>query len=183
MSSVAQTLPLVSNIIQTEGPPSDTECLDLLNEATDSSFHSIQDVAKTSQHALSLLVDLRCRKELVASVTDTRTQALLNSVSLPHSGDWLNVLPSSSTSRSILRISGWWPSTAWGCPSTPPTASAPPARPPMMSLAITPFSARPTARGPLVITGFGTHYTSQLTQLLLRLSGNDKTSSPHCSNL
>jgi hypothetical protein len=33
---------------------------------------------------------------MMATGLETRTRALLNSTSLPHSGDWLNVLPSPS---------------------------------------------------------------------------------------
>jgi hypothetical protein len=41
-------------------------------------------------------VDLKRKRVLEAAITDVRPRAVLNSVTLPHSGDWLNAIPSTS---------------------------------------------------------------------------------------
>jgi hypothetical protein len=96
-SSVAQTGPLVSSIANTPNTQRNSfGSLCQLNRDAGSTYINIAEVAKTTQHALSLNVDLKRKRVLEAAITDVRPRAVLNSVSLPHSGDWLNAIPSTS---------------------------------------------------------------------------------------
>ena len=55
---------------------------------------SIQEALALPQKALSFQVDSRSHLNLLASFEgNLREQARLNSASLPHAGDWLNVVP------------------------------------------------------------------------------------------
>ena len=48
------------------------------------------------QHPLSLAIDEAQHQNLLLSATSVRSRGLVLSMSLPHAGDWLNVVPSSS---------------------------------------------------------------------------------------
>ena len=48
------------------------------------------------QHPLSLAIDEAQHQNLLLSATSVRSRALVLSTSLPHAGDWLNVVPSPS---------------------------------------------------------------------------------------
>jgi hypothetical protein len=61
---------------------------------------SLEALKETSQHSLFLAIDLKVHEEMMAQDLDTRTRAL-NSVNQPHSGDWLNALPSSYLGLSL----------------------------------------------------------------------------------
>ena len=49
-------------------------------------------IAGYTQKQLSILVDQTLQRELLSQAEDTRDQARLQSLSLPHAGDWLHVV-------------------------------------------------------------------------------------------
>ena len=55
---------------------------------------SNDEIYAMSQKALSLRMDLKLHLNLSNSLTEVRDRARLASLGLPHSGDWLNVIPS-----------------------------------------------------------------------------------------
>ena len=60
-------------------------------------WQCLDDIDATlRQHALSLAIDKALHHTLLASATSVRSWALVLSTSLPHAGDWLNVVPSPS---------------------------------------------------------------------------------------
>ena len=48
------------------------------------------------QHSLSVSIDEAVYDHLISTAPDTRSRALILSSSLPHAGDWLNVIPSAA---------------------------------------------------------------------------------------
>ena len=48
------------------------------------------------QHSLSVSIDEAVYDHLISTAPDTRSRALVLSSSLPHAGDWLNVIPSAA---------------------------------------------------------------------------------------
>ena len=67
------------------------------------------------QRSLSVAIDEVIYKNLLSTAPDTRSRALAHSSSLPHAGDWLNVVPSAplgltSMTGSSAALSG----TGWG---------------------------------------------------------------------
>ena len=55
---------------------------------------SVQEALDSSQKTCSFAVDLKAHHDLFSSLEgNEREQACLNSASLPHAGDWLNVIP------------------------------------------------------------------------------------------
>lgn len=105
VSSLAQTHSLVTSILSKPGYNRDfSQALTNLNASSHNSFTTLEEVGKTTQAALSLSIDLKVQEELLASTADPRTRALLNSVSLPHSGDWLNVVPNPALGLKINHV-------------------------------------------------------------------------------
>ena len=64
------------------------------NQPAWSSLDSIDVLIR--QKSLSVAIDDAVYNQLIASVPDTRHKALALFSSLPHAGDWLNVIPSAS---------------------------------------------------------------------------------------
>ena len=67
--------------------------LSIINDFSGKTF-TCQDIKDSSQKEISHCIDLFSQKRLYNSSTGPRERARLGSVSLGHSGDWLNALPS-----------------------------------------------------------------------------------------
>ena len=67
------------------------------------SWCSLEDIdVPIRQKSLSRLIDEACFNTLVESAPDVRSRALSLSSSLPHAGDWLNVIPSPALGLCLL---------------------------------------------------------------------------------
>ena len=67
------------------------------------SWCSLEDIdVPLQQKTLSRLIDEACFNTLVESAPDVRSRALALSSSLPHAGDWLNVIPSPALGLCLL---------------------------------------------------------------------------------
>ena len=100
LGSSVRSKPLVEKIL---GHPVDisshiSPAVEALAEASARpDWQCLDDIDATlRQHALSLAIDKALHHTLLASVTSVRSWALVLSTSLPHAGDWLNVVPSGS---------------------------------------------------------------------------------------
>ena len=100
LSSYAASLPLVERILgQHPGPsPHTTAAVSALaNAAATPEWLSMEDIdVPVRQRHLSLAIDEASHHLLQSSAPTIRSRALALSTSLPHAGDWLNVVPSPS---------------------------------------------------------------------------------------
>ena len=100
LSSYAASLPLVERILgQHPGPsPHTTAAVSALaNAAAMPEWLSLEDIdVPVRQRHLSLAIDEASHHLLQSSAPTIRSRALALSTSLPHAGDWLNVVPSPS---------------------------------------------------------------------------------------
>ena len=55
---------------------------------------SEEELFGMSQKAVSLSINLKLQQSLTNSLSELRDKARMASLSLPHAGDWLNVIPS-----------------------------------------------------------------------------------------
>ena len=100
IGSLQQSHSLISSIL--EHPPASSSllpgCISALSEAAGRpEWLSLQDVdVPLHQRALSRSIDLASYEALLDSAPDSRSKALTLSCSIPHAGDWLNVVPSSA---------------------------------------------------------------------------------------
>ena len=75
----------------------------LARSARMTSWCSLEDIdVPLQQKTLSRLIDEACFNTLVESAPDVRSRALALSSSLPHAGDWLNVIPSPALGLCLL---------------------------------------------------------------------------------
>ena len=100
LSSYTASLPLVERILgQHPGPsPHTTAAVSALaNAAAMPEWLSLEDIdVPVRQRHLSLAIDEASHHLLQSSAPTIRSRALALSTSLPHTGDWLNVVPSPS---------------------------------------------------------------------------------------
>ena len=100
LSSYAASLPLLERILgQHPGPsPHTTAAVSALaNAAAMPDWLSLEDIdVPVRQRHLSLAIDEASHHLLQSSAPTIRSRALALSTSLPHAGDWLNVVPSPS---------------------------------------------------------------------------------------
>ena len=98
LGSLQQTSSLVERILGHLPDPSlHLQCsVDALAAAADRpDWVSLEEIdVPPRQRAFSISIDDASQCRLLASVPDTRSRALAQSTALPHSGDWLNVVPS-----------------------------------------------------------------------------------------
>ena len=81
------------------------------------------------QRPLSHYIDDCCFRLLLEFAPDMRSMALAHSSSLPHAGDWLNVIPSSALGlhipdRDFCLCHVYWLRLEWWVRMTPPVRSA-----------------------------------------------------------
>ena len=77
--------------------------LALVHNAARPNWHSLEDIdIPLTQKALSRAIDEATFEHLQASVADTRSKALVLSTSIPHAGDWINVIPSQALGLHFL---------------------------------------------------------------------------------
>jgi Mg/Co/Ni transporter MgtE len=94
MVSYTRAKPLMDNILTNQVNPRNVSIpLAALNEAANA-VHMLESLQKITQQAVSLQIDLNLKGKIVSATQSTRDKARLNSVSLQHAGDWLNVFPS-----------------------------------------------------------------------------------------
>ena len=101
VSSVVETLPLVSEITLSDSLPSSlNSAISSLAEATHRSdwvsVESIESDVSIHQRSLSRCIDEGSYNQLLTSAPDSRSRASVHSSSLPHAGDWLTVVPSAA---------------------------------------------------------------------------------------
>ena len=100
IGSLALSDPLVAQILRHPPPvpASLPSCLaTLAGAAGHPGWVSLQDIdVPLRQHSLSYQIDQESFDLLLSYAPDTRSLALAQSCSLPHAGDWLNAVPSSS---------------------------------------------------------------------------------------
>ena len=98
IGSFSQAQPLVSDILghPAKHPPLLPMALVSLQQATARpDWVLLQDIdVPLTQHCLSRTIDEASLNTLLASASDSRSQALALSTSIVHAGDWLNVVPS-----------------------------------------------------------------------------------------
>ena len=92
--SLAHSLPLMQTIIPNGRAPGN-DVLQLLNgRVAPSSAFSFDDLKDKAQSLVTHAIDLRIQELLISVALTSRDKARLACVSLDHSGDWLNALPS-----------------------------------------------------------------------------------------
>ena len=92
--SVAHTSSLVCKMLGTRPYVHNADqAITLLNDWSGEKY-TFEVLKETSQKQVSHVIDLRCHHLLYNSTSDPREKARLGCVALPHSGDWLNALPS-----------------------------------------------------------------------------------------
>ena len=100
ISSLAQSGDLVDMIMGRMPAPSihlADVVSDLATAAKMPDWVSVEDIdVPLRQHPLSRKIDEASYRSLLSSAPDTRSRALALSPSIPHAGDWLNVVPSSA---------------------------------------------------------------------------------------
>ena len=96
ISSIVESFGLVSQILcHTTDPP---RCLpsaisSLASSTKMTSWQCLEDIdVPLCQKSLSHSIDEACFSILVEAATDVRSKALALSTSLPHAGDWLNIV-------------------------------------------------------------------------------------------
>ena len=106
ISSIINSLDLVSQILgYTPNLPLalPSAISSLARSARMTSWCSLEDIdVPLQQKTLSRLIDEACFNTLVESAPDVRSRALALSSSLPHAGDWLNVIPSPALGLCLL---------------------------------------------------------------------------------
>ena len=106
ISSIMNSLDLVSQILgYTPNLPQalPSAISSLARSARMTSWCSLEDIdVPLQQKTLSRLIDEACFNTLVESAPDVRSRALALSSSLPHAGDWLNVIPSPALGLCLL---------------------------------------------------------------------------------
>ncbi len=97
ISSLEQSEELRSRILNRFSAPS-THLIPALASAADSpGWISLEDIdVPLCQKSLTNKIDVAQYNTLLSSAPDTRSRALALSSAIPHAGDWLNVIPSSS---------------------------------------------------------------------------------------
>jgi hypothetical protein len=105
LSSVAQTEPLVNDILASfpDRIPVDVPFTHFCNFAgtPDLTFDNLKSKS-SSQNSLSHMTDSNTQKLLLENSPNPQTSARLRSVTLPHSGSRLNVVPFQTLSLSLL---------------------------------------------------------------------------------
>ena len=101
LGSISQTSGLVKTLTAAAPSPTSpdlTPAIHRFNELSDSalSLPITTNETNITQKSLSHAIDLKSHRDLLSSTTDHRNRARLNSVSLPHAGEWLTVTPSPS---------------------------------------------------------------------------------------
>ena len=76
-----------------------------MHNAARPNWHSLENIdIPLTQKALSRAIDEATFDHLLASAADTRTKALVLSTSIPHAGDWINVIPSQDLGLHFLDL-------------------------------------------------------------------------------
>ena len=100
LASSSGSQPLVEQILgHPPGPPPHIRSAlsALASAAVHPDWQSLDDIdVPLHQHSLSLSIDDASFQRLLYSTPFNRSRALAHSSSLPHAGDWLNVVPSAS---------------------------------------------------------------------------------------
>ena len=74
-----------------------------MHNAARPNWNSLEDIdIPLTQKALSRAIDEATFDHLLASAADTRSKALVLSTSIPHAGDWINVIPSQALGLHFL---------------------------------------------------------------------------------
>ena len=106
ISSIVNSLDLVSQILgYTPNLPLalPSAISSLARSSRMTTWCSLEDIdVPLQQKSLSRLVDEACFNTLVESAPDVRSRVLALSSSLPHAGDWLNVIPSPALGLCLL---------------------------------------------------------------------------------
>ena len=106
VSSITESIDLVSKILRyTPEPPRSlpSAISSLASSANMASWHLLEDIdIPLRQKSLSHAIDEACFSTLVETAPDVRSKALALSTSLPHAGDWLNVVPSPALGLSLF---------------------------------------------------------------------------------
>ena len=106
ISSIAESAGLVSQILcYTHEPPRSVPSAisSLASSANMASWHLLEDIdIPLRQKSLSHSIDEAGFSALVEAASDVRSKALALSTSLPHAGDWLNVVPSPALGLCLL---------------------------------------------------------------------------------
>ena len=102
LASCSATAPLVERMLGHSVGPSlhtDSAVMALATAAAHPDWHRLGDIdVPLHQRSLSLSIDEASFQHLLSTAPSIRCRALALSSSLPHAGDWLNVLPSPSLS-------------------------------------------------------------------------------------
>ena len=100
ISSISQSHELVDRILGRDHHPSNhlaSSISSLADAAERPDWTSLEDIdTPLRQRPLSYCIDEAVYNHLLAAAPNTRSRALALSTSLPHAGDWLNVVPSST---------------------------------------------------------------------------------------
>ena len=100
LASISATQSLMEHILGCPPGPSPhipPALLSLATEAARPDWQCLEDIeVPLRQRSLSNAMDESCFQQLLTSAPTSRFRALSLSSSLPHAGDWLNVVPSSS---------------------------------------------------------------------------------------
>ena len=92
-ASVLSSDPLRACMVSSRDVKVDLHSAIILLNSNISEAVTEHDLVDVSQKAISLRIDQHSHQTLLQSLTETRDIARLNSLSLPHAGDWLNVVP------------------------------------------------------------------------------------------
>ena len=124
LASISATQSLVEHILGCPPDPSPhipPALLSLATEAARPDWQCLEDIdIPLRQRSFRNAMDESCFQQLLTSAPSSRFRALSLSSSLPHAGDWLNVVPSSSLGLHLYTTvsSAAACATGWGCLST-----------------------------------------------------------------
>ena len=100
ISSIAQSRGPFEKILECDHPSSNhlaSSISSLADAAERPDWTSLEEIdTPLCQRPLSYCIDEAVYNQLLSAAPDTRSRALILSTSLPHAGDWLNVVPSST---------------------------------------------------------------------------------------
>ena len=105
ISSIVESFGLVSQILRhnPDPPRSLPSAISSLASSTKMTWQCLEDIdVPLCQKSFSHSIDEACFSTLVEAAPDVRSKALALSTSLPHAGDWLNVVPSPALGLRLL---------------------------------------------------------------------------------
>ena len=96
LSSIIQARDLLKEIVRRDetAPKSDDALQHFSQLLNDEATFSLEHLQSESQKTMSHRIDSKLKDDLLSELGGNRDKARINSLSLPHAGDWLNSIPS-----------------------------------------------------------------------------------------